>query len=153
MSSLISTKLLIVSDTHGEELIHKPAGQSDVAIHCGDLTEESKLEEFRVSLKMMLEVDAPLKLVIAGYHDFSMDTPVLQDKLSDNTTVEDTALVKRTYGDFGEARAMFETDATKAAGLVFLDEGNYTFKLANGASLSVYASPFTASKARTWGFQ
>jgi len=149
----IKTRILVVSDTHGDDLIHKPAGTYDVAIHCGDLTEESKLEEFRISLDMMLAAQAPLKLVIAGNHDFSMDIPVLANKLADNITAEDTDLVKRIYGDPGEARAMFEADATKAAGVVFLDEGNHSFKLANGATLSVYASPYTASKACTWGFQ
>jgi Icc-related predicted phosphoesterase len=149
----IKTRILIVSDTHGDDLIHKPTGTYDVAIHCGDLTEESKLDEFRVSLNMMLAIQAPLKLIIAGNHDFSMDIPVLANKLADNTTAEDSDLVKRTYGDPGEVRAMFETDATKAAGVVLLDEGNHSFKLANGATLSVYASPYTASKAWTWGFQ
>lgn len=154
MSSHINTSVLIISDTHGDDLIHKPSGSSyDVAIHCGDLTEESKLSEFKTSLDTMLAIQAPLKLVIAGNHDFSMDIPVFANKLTDNITAEDASLVKSTYGDFGEARAMFETEATKAAGIVFLDEGNHTFQLANGASLSVYASPYTASKSCTWGFQ
>jgi predicted phosphodiesterase len=145
----IKTRVLVLSDTHGDDLIHKPTGTYDVAIHCGDLTEESKLDEFRVALDTMLSIQAPLKLIIAGNHDFSMDVPVLANKLADNTTAEDADLVKRTYGDFGEARALFETDAAKAAGVRFLDEGNYTFDLANGASLSIYASPYTASKACT----
>jgi multisite-specific tRNA:(cytosine-C5)-methyltransferase len=149
----IKTRVLVLSDTHGDDLIHKPTGTYDVAIHCGDLTEESKLDEFRVALDTMLSIQAPLKLIIAGNHDFSMDVPVLANKLADNTTAEDADLVKRTYGDFGEAHALFETDAAKAAGVRFLDEGNYTFDLANGASLSIYASPYTASKACTWGFQ
>jgi predicted phosphohydrolase len=153
MASHIKSRILIISDTHGDDLIHKPTGVFNVAIRCGDLTEESKLEEFRTSLNMMLAIQAPLKLVIAGNHDFSMDTPVFKNKLADNITAEDASIVKSTYGDFGEARAMFETEATKAAGVVFLDEGNHTFHLANGASLSVYASPYTASKSCTWGFQ
>lgn len=153
MASYIKTRVLVISDTHGDDLIHKPSGTYDVAIHCGDLTEESKLEEFKMGLETMLAIQAPLKLIIAGNHDFSMDTPVFKNKLTDNITAEDASLVKRTYGDFGEARAMFETEATKAAGVVFLDEGNHTFQLANGALLSVYASPYTASKACTWGFQ
>lgn len=61
--------------------------------------------------------------------------------------------VKRVYGDFGEARSLFSSDAAKAAGVVFLDEGTHHFKLENGAALSVYASPYTASKSPTWGFQ
>ena len=149
----IKTRILIISDTHGDDLIHKSVGTYDVAIHCGDLTKESKLDEFLVSLDMMLAVQAPLKLVIGGNHDFSLDVPVLANKLADNMTAEDTDLVKRTYGDFGEVRAMFETEVARAAGVVFLDEGDHDFKLANGASLSVYASPYTASKSCTWGFQ
>ncbi|KAM0707775.1 hypothetical protein Q7P35_004424 [Cladosporium inversicolor] len=150
----IKTRILIISDTHGEDIIHKPiTGTYDVAIHCGDLNEESKLDEFRVSLNTMLHIQAPLKLIIAGNHDFSLDPPVLANKLADNTTAEDADLVKCTYGDFGEARTMFESEAAKVAGVVYLDEGNPTFSLANGASLSVYASPYTASKACTWGFQ
>jgi predicted phosphohydrolase len=153
MASHIKSRILIISDTHGDDLTHNPTGTFDVAIHRGDLTEESKLEEFRTSLNLMLDIQAPLKLVIAGNHDFSMDTPVFKNKLADNITPEDASIVKSTYGDFCEARAMFETEATRAAGLVFLDEGNHTFQLANGASLSVYASPYTASKSCTWGFQ
>lgn len=150
----IKTRILVISDTHGDDLIHKPiTGAYDVAIHCGDLTEESKLDEFKSSLDTMLGIQAPLKLIIAGNHDFSMDVPLLKNKLADNTAAEDADLVKRTYGSFGEARALFETDAAKVAGVRFLDEGNYTFDLENGASLSVYASPYTASKACTWGFQ
>jgi hypothetical protein len=102
---------------------------------------------------MMLEINAPLKLVIAGNHDFSVDTPVFQEKMPDNTTSLFADLVRDTYGNIGEARALFETDAAKAAGSVFLDEGNHSCKLDNGASLSVYASPYTASKSCTWGFQ
>lgn len=153
MTSTIKTRFLIVSDTHGDDLLHEPTGAFDVAIHCGDLTDESKLSEFRASIDLMLRIHAPLKLIIAGNHDFSLDTPVFRDKLTDNIKLEDAALVRSTYGDFGEARAMFETEATKAAGIVFLDEGNRDFHLANGASLSVFASPYTASKACTWGFQ
>lgn len=153
MASTIRTRFLIISDTHGEDLMHKPTGDFDVAMHCGDLTEESKIDEFKTSLNIMLETKASLKLVIAGNHDFTMDIPRFKNKLTDHITATDAGLVKSTYGDFGEARALFETEATKAAGVVFLDEGNHSFQLANGASLSVYASPYTASKSCTWGFQ
>ena len=37
----IKTRILVISDTHGDDLIHKPiTGTYDVAIHCGDLTDE-----------------------------------------------------------------------------------------------------------------
>jgi hypothetical protein len=90
---------------------------------------------------MMLSIQAPLKVIIVGNHDFPLDSPVLANRLADNTTAVDGALVKRIYENFGEARAMFETEATKAAGVMFLEEENHSFKLANGASFSVHASP------------
>jgi len=64
----------------------------------------------------------------------------------------DSDLVEREYGHFGEARALFEMEDAKAANIVFLDEGTHRFTLANGASLTVYASPYTPSVS-DWGFQ
>lgn len=60
----------------------------------------------------------------------------------------DHRLVEQIYGYNGEARKLF-TDAT---GITFLDEGTHFFRLQNGASLSVYASPYTPSLG-DWGFQ
>lgn len=148
----INTRFLILSDTHGEDF--RPqinASQPvDVAIHCGDLTEESKVDEFRTTLKLLTAINAPLKLVIAGNHDFTMDIPQFKKKVSDVQPPLDPDLVKKVYGDFGEARELF--DQAAAAGIVFLDEGTHHFTLENGALLTVYASPFTPSLG-DWGFQ
>ncbi|KAM0715758.1 hypothetical protein Q7P37_008272 [Cladosporium fusiforme] len=121
MSYTIKTRLLIISDTHGEALLHKPSGKFDVAIHCGDMTEESKLEEFKSAVDMLREIDAPLKLVIAGNHDISLDTPVLKRMLCDNTTNEDANLVKETYGDFGGARGLFSPPQPKKQASISAD--------------------------------
>jgi hypothetical protein len=65
--------------------------------------------------------------------------------------------VAKEYGDYGETRQLFESEEeAKGAGIVLLDEGNHHFNLENGASLTVYASPWTPSLARGgdgWGFQ
>ncbi|KAL8718189.1 MAG: hypothetical protein Q9225_004651 [Loekoesia sp. 1 TL-2023] len=144
-SPSINTQFLIISDTHGMEFgpEDRPIQHADVAIHCGDLTEESKLDEYHASLRLLKDIDAPLKLVIAGNHDFTLDEPLSRQLLADFASL-DPALVKREFGDFGEARQLFEE--AKAAGIVFLDEGNHEFVLANGALLKVYASPYTPSK-------
>ncbi|KAL1968259.1 hypothetical protein VTN77DRAFT_2094 [Rasamsonia byssochlamydoides] len=70
----IKTRFLIISDTHGVEfrLEAKPLKHADVAIQCGDLTNESKIEEYRATIRLLEDIDAPLKLVIAGNHDFTM---------------------------------------------------------------------------------
>lgn len=152
MESEIATKFLVISDTHGDELSHKFPNSVDVSIHCGDLTEESKLDEFRASIRLLKDVKAPLKPVIAGNHDFTMDVPTFQKKLAEIKPPLSEELVRREYGRFGQARQLFETDEAKAAGIAFLDEVTHRFTLANGAVLTVYASPFTPSLS-DWGFQ
>ncbi|WPG98666.1 Hypothetical protein R9X50_00145900 [Acrodontium crateriforme] len=141
----IQTRFLIISDTHGQEFPHelKPQVGVDVAIHCGDITQSSTLEEFKTGLRLLGDINAPLKLIISGNHEFSLDTPIFKKRISEvsgNITAED---IKKGFGDFGEARQLFET--AKSKGIVFLDEGIYHFNLQNGASLTVYASPHTPS--------
>ncbi|KAL8825678.1 MAG: hypothetical protein Q9191_004267 [Dirinaria sp. TL-2023a] len=151
-SASVKTRFLILSDTHGMEFgsEDKPLQRADVAVHCGDLTEESKLDEYSASMRLLKDIHAPLKLVIAGNHDFTMDTPIFRKKVADARPPLDPDLVRKVYGDYGEARQIFE-DA-KAAGIIFLDEGNHQFTLQNGAILTVYASPWTPSLG-DWAFQ
>ncbi|RYP05328.1 hypothetical protein DL765_009879 [Monosporascus sp. GIB2] len=146
----IKTRFLIVSDTHGEGIPALTSPRVDVAIHCGDLTEESKIEEFRSSLSLLISIKAPLKLVIAGSHDFTLDVPTFKEKISSASQPLEAELVKKEYGDYGEARQLL--GSARGSGVVFLDEGKYHFKLDNGASLTVYASPFTPGVS-DWGFQ
>ncbi|TKA66544.1 hypothetical protein B0A55_08498 [Friedmanniomyces simplex] len=101
----IATRFLVLSDTHGRTM-QLPTEAVDVAIHCGDLTAESKLDEFKTSLDLLRRINATLKLVIAGNHDFTLDLPVFKKKLADIPPPVDNAVVKREYGDFGEARGL-----------------------------------------------
>ncbi|KAK3670299.1 hypothetical protein LTR78_009853 [Recurvomyces mirabilis] len=149
MAEEVVTRFFILSDTHGDRL-PIPAVTFDVAIHAGDLTEESKLDEFKDAISLLREVNAPLKLVIPGNHDFTLDEPMFKRKLAAIEPPPDDDLVKREYGAFGEVSRLFD-DATKSD-IVLLGEGTHKFKLANGALLTVYASPYTASLS-DWGFQ
>ncbi|KAK4643038.1 hypothetical protein QC761_402460 [Podospora bellae-mahoneyi] len=65
----IKTSFFILSDSHAEKGLAIPDISVDVAIHCGDLTEESKVHEFQTSLDLLRRIDAPLKLIIAGNQD------------------------------------------------------------------------------------
>ncbi|RYP57775.1 hypothetical protein DL769_009289 [Monosporascus sp. CRB-8-3] len=147
---VIRTKFLIISDTHGQHLVQSNL-RADVAIHCGDLTEESKIQEFRDALDLLKSIQAPLKLVIAGNHDFTMDLPTFEANVSNADEPLDAELVKMEYGDYGEAKEIFEN--AKAHGIHFLEEGMHRFELENGALLTVYASPCTPSLNDSWGFQ
>lgn len=140
----IKTSIIIFSDTHGMDLAGRiPDVTADVCIHAGDMTDESKLHEFHATLKLLKAIKAPLKLVITGNHDFTLDTPAFQRKLAEVKPPLDPALVRKFYGDFDEAKKLF-TDAEKD-GIHLLSEGTHVFTLQNGARLKVYASPNTPS--------
>ncbi|KAK3318266.1 ser/Thr protein phosphatase family protein [Apodospora peruviana] len=143
----IKTRFLVISDTHADEFSHpQQLPPVDVAIHCGDLTEESKIGEFRTTLDMLRSINAPLKLVIAGNHDFTMDVPLFKPKVAESNRLGveiEPAMLKKEYGDYGEARRLFEEAVCD--GIVLLGEGVHVFDLQNGARLTVYASPFTPS--------
>ncbi|GAB1312477.1 Metallophosphoesterase domain-containing 1 [Madurella fahalii] len=146
----IKTRFLILSDTHAGEVV-LPNLPVDVAIHCGDLTDESKMDEFRTSLKFLRAINAPLKLVIAGNHDFTLDTPVFRKIVAGADASITPGEIERVYGDFGNAEQLL-AEASRN-GIVFLSEGIHHFDLQNGASLTVYASPFTPSREAGGGFQ
>lgn len=99
---------------------------------------------------MLKNIDAPLKLVIAGSHDFTMDIAAFEAKLAELVPPLEPEIVAREYGTSGQARKLFE-DA-RSEGIVFLDEGTHLLALENGAILKVYASPFTPTLG-VWGFQ
>ncbi|KAF3067374.1 Metallophosphoesterase MPPED2 [Daldinia childiae] len=145
----IKTRFLILSDTHGEKVSNIQHISADVAIHCGDLTEESKIDEFKTTLQLLRNIDAPLKLVIAGNHDFTADIPLFKNKVASNPDLQPEE-VERFYGGFGEIHQLFED--SKSDGVIFLEEGTHRFELGNGAKLTVYASPYTPSLS-DWGFQ
>ncbi|KAK4195913.1 Metallo-dependent phosphatase-like protein [Triangularia verruculosa] len=124
----VKTSFFILSDTHAEKGLQIPTVPVDVAIHCGDITDGSKIGEFHTSLDLLRRINAPLKLVIAGNHDFTLDDSAFRTKL---------------------------LASEKENNIVFLDDGIHTSTLQNGAKLTVYASPFTPSPDAdsSWGFQ
>lgn len=132
------------------EFGEKPPRSADVAIHCGDLTNGSKLEEFRTAIRLLKDINAPLKLVVAGNHDFTLDIPAFKHKVAEAALALDSSLVAKEYGLCGEARQLLN-DA-RGDGVIFLDEGNHQFELSSGALLKVYASPWTPALGG-WGFQ
>jgi predicted phosphodiesterase len=153
MAHPIKTRVLILSDTHGHRLSRKPQVTGiDVVIHCGDLTEHSKLSEFRETIALLNEIEAPLKLIIPGNHDFSLDDVAFTRKMAEARRLaadesEMEWLLQREYGSIGDARTLLgDTD------VVLLDEGRHSFTLHHGAWLQVYASPYTPSTDE-WGFQ
>lgn len=127
-----------------------------MVIHCGDFTQHSKLSEIITALELLDGIDAGLKLIIPGNHDFSFDTPIFREKIKEAQrlgNIEDD-LVQAEYGGRNDATELFRQ--AKQRGIHLLEEGTHHFKLENGAGLKVYASPYTPcppGEEPTWGFQ
>ena len=139
--STVSTQFLIISDTHSSDFedgqtsppFRKPSHRVDVILHCGDLTQRGGLSAYKKALSMLGSIDAELKLVIAGNHDVSMDSEHYQSNLrfSDDPD-EDHYAIKIWTGQLAAE-----------AGVTHLTEGTYRFTLRNGATFTLYASPYT----------
>ncbi|KHN96496.1 ser/Thr protein phosphatase family protein [Metarhizium album ARSEF 1941] len=147
----IKTRILVISDTHAARPHAAPAPDefdaadlvrvvtgyrdplppADLVLHCGDLTRRSSVPEYETTFSVLRSLDAPLKLVIAGNHDLSLDPAC----------------------DSPESRAVraVARDAQRD-GVEYLTEGTYDFALENGASVSVYASQYTPAYGG-WAFQ
>lgn len=158
MAPAIKTRILILSDTHGRQPVppghnvfpravpssgehgwvaelplgyREPLPAADVALHCGDITKYSSLAEYEATIETMMAISAPLKLIIAGNHDMALDKDFVADCWPDlggratPCTVLDMFL------------------SAESEGVRYLEEGTHSFTLANGARLTVYASPFT----------
>lgn len=108
------------------------------------------MAKLRTTLGLLKEIDAPLKLVIAGNHDFTLDIPSFKQKVEDARSPLEPALVTKEYGDYGGAERLFFE--AQEHGIRLLREGTHRFVLSNGAELTVYASPYTPSLG-DWGFQ
>ncbi|KAL6853029.1 hypothetical protein ACO1O0_007579 [Amphichorda felina] len=157
----VSTRVLILADTHGKTLgdnwPRPNDNEFDLVIHCGDLTQESKLSEFSATLEVLKSINAPLKLVIAGNHELTLDSPTYQKHLNQAGLKADDPAVLKEYGAVGEARQLLES---ADGSIKLLDEGTHNFTLPNGASITIYASPWTPRKGGTleydeagWAFQ
>ncbi|PTB61635.1 Metallo-dependent phosphatase [Trichoderma citrinoviride] len=165
--STIKTRLLIISDTHSSvppaedlaitpedglanprALAQSPSGfrlplpEADVVLHCGDLTKRGRPEELTRTFSMLRGLSAPLKLVIAGNHDLALD-----ERLGERTYYDPYSDLQAAHKDALRIAKEAEQD-----GVRYLTEGTYTFDLANGSTLRLFASP-RAPRYGTWAFQ
>ncbi|KAK2597301.1 hypothetical protein QQS21_006075 [Conoideocrella luteorostrata] len=151
----IKPNILIISDTHGKTPLHPsslsllptdddaflaadltravtgyrhPLPPADVVVHCGDLTRRSTLREYQDTFSMLRSLRAPLKLVITGNHDHTLDSTYDFDSPQEYEVDEDVQAVWKVIRD------------VRQDGVQYLSEGTHDFTLANGAALRVYAS-------------
>ncbi|KZZ87774.1 hypothetical protein AAL_08277 [Moelleriella libera RCEF 2490] len=155
------TSVIILSDTHGDDLKHISLPKADVVLHCGDLTNESRFAELERTIKMLRAIEASLKLVIPGNHDFGLEPGYKR-----------WTRLGHPHGQHQDEQGGFqstdEADDTRASwallrhasqhdSIFLLPQGLHTFVLpadqgGTSARLRLFASPLTP-RGGNWGFQ
>jgi len=136
MPNEIKTSVLIISDTHCCDIkaasdpshsFRKPLPKVDILLHCGDLTHDGSLNQYRATLAMLKSIDAELKLVIAGNHDKTLDAKYWRHKRYSSSDWE----------DHPKAVDMWHGAEARDAGVTYLEEGVHQFTLKSGATFKV----------------
>ncbi|EHK47422.1 hypothetical protein TRIATDRAFT_298560 [Trichoderma atroviride IMI 206040] len=173
-SPTIKTRILIISDTHtsvpkpesegdtedelskpGASSITHPTGfraplpEADAVLHCGDLSKRGRPEEMRKTFDMLRGLRAPLKLVIAGNHDLAFDDT---NDIHDDTDGSDDDDATKPNNKPKYKEVMQIAKEAEVDGVRYLTEGTYSFDLANGSRLRIYASQYTPQYGY-WAFQ
>lgn len=135
------TSFLVLSDTHNFERdasqpypLCQKMPKVDVVLHCGDLTQVGGVGPYKKALKMLGDLDAELKLVIAGNHDLSLD--------SEYWKTQPEEFQEEEKEDHEEAVEIMTGSLAKAANVTYLTEGLHTFSLKNGATFKIFVSPY-----------
>ncbi|KAL9011504.1 MAG: hypothetical protein Q9173_003650, partial [Seirophora scorigena] len=140
----VRTRFTLISDTHTAELFpstdiqhayRDPLPAADVLLHAGDLTKRGYIAEHETAFATVSRAPAELKIVIAGNHDITLDEAYYRRtgaKRMHRNIPEDTAAVREIWTGAG----------AQAAGVVYLEEGIRSFTLKNGATFTIYTSPY-----------
>ncbi|KAL4994602.1 hypothetical protein BDV10DRAFT_188877 [Aspergillus recurvatus] len=131
----IKTRFLVPSDTHSHELDYSQC-EIEVAIHCGDLTEESKFEEFRSAIKLLQSIKGTLKLVVAGNHNFSLDIPMFRRKVTEVRPPLDPEPVRKEYNE-----GIHHFTLANGASPKYCPGTGYVFDIANGVDVVIARGP------------
>ena len=154
--STVKTRILILSDTHAgapHAFRPPPLPPADLLIHCGDLTMTGGAAQYHEALDALARVDAPVKLVIPGNHDLTLDRAWMGAHTQDPRLARDPTTEAEAEAQWRAARDLWTDPRGRAAreGVRFLDEGTHRVALRNGARALVHASPYTPAFL-DWGF-
>ncbi|GJC94809.1 ser/thr protein phosphatase [Colletotrichum higginsianum] len=110
------------------------------------------MAEYKNTLQLLRNLNAPLKLFIAGNHDLSLDSPAVYEKIDEAERVSEETRFDRPMVNQEILAVRDLVKRSKAEGIVFLEEGTHDFVLGNGAALKLFASPYTPGTA-WWAFE
>ena len=154
MAQESKTRFMIISDTHNynfsdpknvDNPLQPPLPPCDVVLHAGDLTYSGSVQELEDAVDMLGSIDAELRLVIAGNHDFTLDGPYMKRNPGLQryfATIDDMDVDKEQSGQHEKAMNVMRGHRAQHAGVTYLEEGLHSFTLKSGATFTIYASPW-----------
>lgn len=125
--------------------MHLPPGANlSAAIHSGDLSDYGSIQDYAKTIQLLNSLPAPLKLVIPGNHDLTLDAMFWAKHATE---------AGRDLHD--QAKELWTGKSAKDAGIVLLGNGRHEFILGNGGRLRVYASSSTPKQkgVEEWAFR
>ncbi|KAF7291927.1 Metallo-dependent phosphatase [Mycena indigotica] len=129
------TRFVLLSDTH-THACDVPGDENDVLIHTGDLTNRGRLPELQATVDWLRSLPHKVKIVIAGNHDLILHQDFYEDNWARKGFLEPESVA--------EARKLLKGSAAVAAGIVYLEDEQYTFRAREGGrEWSVYGSPWS----------
>lgn len=66
-------RIIILFNTHGDDLEGISLPRANVVLHCANLINKSQHAEIKRTIEMIGAIDAPLKLLVPGNHDFGLE--------------------------------------------------------------------------------
>ncbi|RVD83128.1 uncharacterized protein DFL_007529 [Arthrobotrys flagrans] len=133
--------------------LHEDAARKSTALRAileQDMTQDSNLSALKAAISWIERVPAEIKVLIAGNHDTCLE--VVGDHVDDSSSStldsrnidfksdnkENRPKVKQVT-----CRGYLKSKEMKAKGIFYLENEVKTFTLKNGATLTVFASPYT----------
>ncbi|KAG8949773.1 hypothetical protein FRC04_008313 [Tulasnella sp. 424] len=130
------TRFVCISDTHGKSF---PVPPGDVLLHAGDLTAWGSPKELRKTMEWLVSLPHPLKIVIAGNHDFALDRTKYAE-LAGTGDDEDDA----ERQEMDDAEEIMRGELAQEGNVVYLKNESHEFKVKpEGRTWSIYGSPWT----------
>ncbi|CAE6416292.1 unnamed protein product [Rhizoctonia solani] len=124
------TRFICISDTHKKTL---PLVDGDVLIHAGDFTTFS--QGFKPALDWIKELRHPQKVLIAGNHEFNLDSKCRSAFYG--------RVGSQMAADLDEERRMLTDESAVDSNLTYLEVTSAEIPGASGKKWSVYGSPYT----------
>ncbi|KAK9898374.1 Metallo-dependent phosphatase [Cystobasidium minutum MCA 4210] len=129
-----TTRFVLLSDTHTHTF---PVPDGDVLLHAGDLTERGSLKELRVTLDWICSLPHKYKIIIAGNHDYCLDSETLKEQMPERYSLYTDSM--QLIQDYRES------------GLIYLEDQSVELPVSSSSSDSNgHGSDDTQSSRKTW---